>query len=148
MARKEVYAVELGRGLQVRLVQNDDGERNPGVFDYYSVDLDGDGCGCIVQLSTKCIGRKSGEYWCDNAVKIMKKIIFIADSIDMAMHNLMCYSSNLLMNAPKEGYAYEWHQENDKVKMLRAWMYELTGYWGEDSSKTKEIREIFVEYIG
>lgn len=77
----------------------------------------------------------------------MKKIIFMADSIDMATHNLMCYSRNLLMDSPKDGYADEWHRENNKDKMLRAWMNELLEYWGKDSEKTKKLKEIFAGYI-
>lgn len=41
----------------------------------------------------------------------------------------------------------EWHRENDKAKMLRKWMRDLTGYWGKDSDKTKYMRDMFADYI-
>ena len=100
-----------------------------------------------MNLSNKCIGRKSGDYWYNNGIEIMNKMIFMADGIDMAMHNLMCYSRNLLMDSPKAGYEKEWHHENDKAKMLRKWMRDLTGYWGEDSDETKYMRDMFADYI-
>lgn len=37
--------------------------------------------------------------------------------------------------------------ENDKAKMLRKWMRDLTGYWGKDSDKTKYMRDMFADYI-
>ena len=45
------------------------------------------------------------------------------------------------------GYEKEWHREDDKAKMLRKWMRDLTGYWGEDSDKTKYMRDMFADYI-
>ncbi|MCM1269436.1 MAG: hypothetical protein NC247_02255 [Ruminococcus flavefaciens] len=147
MARKDIAITEVGRGFEVRLVQRNDGELKLGEFDYYDVELDIAGCGNVMTISKKCIGRKSGDYWYNNAIEIMQKITFMADSIDMAMHNLMCYSRNLLMDSPKQGYEDKWNAENNRAKMLRKWMHELTAYWGEDSSKTKEIRELFTEYM-
>ena len=129
MARKIIATTELGRGYEVRLVQHNDGKLGLGEFDYYDVELHIDGCGCVMNLSNKCIGRKSGDHWYNNGIEIMNKMIFMADSIDMAMHNLMCYSRNLLMDSPKAGYEKEWHRENDKAKMLRKWMRDLTEYW-------------------
>lgn len=147
MARKIIATTELGRGYEVRLVQHSDGKLGLGEFDYYDVELHINGCGCVMNLSNKCIGRKSGDYWYNNGIEIMNKIIFMADGIDMAMHNLMCYSRNLLMDSPKAGYEKEWHRENDKAKMLRKWMRDLTGYWSEDSDKTKYMRDMFADYI-
>ena len=56
--------------------------------------------------------------WFENAVEFAKKYSVLADALDMTTHNLMCYSTNLLMNTPKPEWADEWHRELDKVKIL------------------------------
>lgn len=142
--KQEIYRLDCGRGFEVVLVQTNADEHD--VFEYFDVELHYSQC-YVITLATKAIGNESGDYWALSTEKIMKKIIFMADSIDMATHNLMCYSRNLLMDSPKDGYADEWHRENNKGKMLRAWMNELLEYWGKDSEKTKKLKEIFAGYI-
>ena len=105
--KQEIYRLDCGRGFEVVLVQTNADEHD--VFEYFDVELHYSQC-YVITLATKAIGNKSGDYWALSTEKIMKKIIFIADSIDMAAHNLMCYSRNLLMNSPKDGYADECSQ--------------------------------------
>lgn len=35
-----------------------------------------------------------------------------------ACHNLMCYSKNMLMTEPKEGYENEWQQAKEECRLL------------------------------
>ena len=64
-------------------------------------------------------------FWFENAVEFAKRYSVLADALDMANHNLMCYSTNLLMDTPKPEWANEWHREFDKVQILEQMIKEL-----------------------
>ena len=38
--------------------------------------------------------------------------------LEMAIHNLLCYSRNYLMSEPKEGYEKEWNEAQEEVHLL------------------------------
>ena len=44
---------------------------------------------------------------------------------DMAWHNVMCYSGNLLMTEPKEGKREEWEQAVAKARIIEDMLGEL-----------------------
>lgn len=54
--------------------------------------------------------------------EVAKRYTLLKDAYDMACHNLMCYSTNLLMDTPKPEFANEWHRENTKVKTIESWL--------------------------
>lgn len=109
----------------------------------YSVELD-KGSRIVAKLSTGCIGMKSANYWCDYNRQVLERLIFIMDGIDMAYHNKMCYSNNLLMDTPKKGCVEEWHRENNQASMLCKWFKEIID--GLSESKKQQIIDEFSEY--
>jgi hypothetical protein len=54
-------------------------------------------------------------------IKILEK------ALEMAEHNLYCYSKNYLMTEPKPKYEKEWQEANDESNILREWIKELKG---------------------
>lgn len=48
----------------------------------------------------------------------MDKRELLQKYLDLASHNLLCYSRNYLMNEPKDGYENEWQQANEECKLL------------------------------
>ena len=128
---------ELGRGYNLYIVAVEDRDNR------YAVELDR-GDRVVGGLSTGCIGMKSANYWCDYNRQVLERLIFIMDGIDMAYHNKMCYSNNLLMNTPKEGYVEEWHRENNQVSMLCKWFKEIID--GHSESKKQIFINEFSEY--
>lgn len=136
MRREYEAYYELNRGYQICIVATSNNNR-------YSVELDKGGR-IVAKLSTGCIGMKSANYWLDYNKQLIERLIFLADGIDMAYYNIMCYSTNLLMNAPKEEYCEEWHKENNELKMLRKWFKDIVD--GLSGSKRQQIIDEFSEY--
>ena len=136
MRRKYEVCYELNRGYQMYIVTTEKDNR-------YSVELD-KGSRIIAKLSTGCIGMKSANYWLDYNKQVIERLIFLADGIDMACHNIMCYSTSLLMNTPKEGHYEEWHKENNKLKMLHKWFKDIVD--GLSEPKKQQIIDEFNEY--
>jgi len=52
-------------------------------------------------------------------LKILQK------NLDMASHNLFCYSNTALLNSPKEKYAEEWLQSKLEIEELEKWINEI-----------------------
>lgn len=48
----------------------------------------------------------------------MTRIELLEEMQEMTYHNLLCYSSNYLMNSAKDGYENEWKRENEKAKLI------------------------------
>ena len=61
----------------------------------------------------------------ERAIDFARKYSVLADALDMANHNLMCYSTNLLMDTPKPEWADQWHKEHEKVIVLEQMIKEL-----------------------
>lgn len=55
----------------------------------------------------------------------MTRETILRNRLDMALHNLQCYSANLLMTEPKEGCEAEYHEAVAEVEMLKAWLKEF-----------------------
>ncbi|MCD7948283.1 MAG: hypothetical protein LUG13_08350 [Oscillospiraceae bacterium] len=49
----------------------------------------------------------------------------LRDRLEMASHNLLCYSENLLMDKPKAGYEAEHKAAAEEVEMLQVWLKEF-----------------------
>lgn len=49
----------------------------------------------------------------------------LRNRLDMASHNLHCYSANLLMTEPKEGFEAEHEEAAAEVEMLKTWLKEF-----------------------
>ena len=49
----------------------------------------------------------------------MTRIELLEEMQKMTYHNLLCYSSNYMMNSAKSGYENEWNRENEKAKLLQ-----------------------------
>ena len=64
----------------------------------------------------------------------------LRDRLEMASHNLMCYSVNLLMDTPKAGYEKQHKEAATEVEMLKAWLNEF------HSSRVDSTRE-FIGHI-
>lgn len=67
------------------------------------------------------INSKEFEY----ITEFANRYTVLADTLDMANHNLMCYSTNLLMDTPKPEYADQWHKEHNRVIVLEQMIKEL-----------------------
>lgn len=55
----------------------------------------------------------------------MKREQFLRNSLEMASHNLMCYSASYAMTEPKEGFEAEYKEASEEVEMLQAWIKEF-----------------------
>lgn len=55
----------------------------------------------------------------------MKREQFLRNRLEMASHNLMCYSANYSMTEPKEGFEAEYKEASEEVEMLQAWIKEF-----------------------
>jgi len=64
----------------------------------------------------------------------------LRERLEMARHNLFCYSKNYLCTAPKEGNEEQYKDTSAEVKILEAWLKEF------HSSRSDSTRE-FVGYI-
>ena len=54
------------------------------------------------------------------------RLQILKEAIEMADHNLLCYSNNYMMSIPKAGYEKEWEKEQTIGKELRKWYLELS----------------------
>jgi hypothetical protein len=59
----------------------------------------------------------------------------LRERLEMARHNLYCYSKNLLCTAPKEGNEEQYNDTKAEVEILEAWLKEF------HSSRTDSTRE-------
>lgn len=64
-------------------------------------------------------------YRFETAVELAQRYSLLMDTLDMANHNKMCYSTSYSMEQPKENYSNEWHKEHDKIKLIEAWIKDL-----------------------
>jgi len=55
----------------------------------------------------------------------MDKLELLRKYENMAQHNLFCYSKNLGMTKPKEGYEKQWKQANVECKLLGEMIQEI-----------------------
>lgn len=55
----------------------------------------------------------------------MKREQFLRNRLEMASHNLMCYSADYSMTEPKEGFEAEYKEASEEVEMLQAWLKEF-----------------------
>ena len=56
----------------------------------------------------------------------MTKLELLKKYENMASHNLFCYSRNLGMTEPKEGFERQWKQAKEECKLLEEMMKEVT----------------------
>lgn len=74
--------------------------------------------------------------------------MFLLDGHDMAAHDKMCYSTDILGNTPKNKYEDKWTEENTKMNMLEDWIREHLDYHGEKSEiKDAMIREFDLGWL-
>lgn len=125
--RVEMYHERVGKGYLVQCWQNTDKRT-------YDIEL-AYGGRHIVKLNTGCIGNKSANHHYKDAIKFMKKLIFLLDGYAMACHNKLCYSDTYLMDKPKAGYEESWEWENDRINMLIEWIYSHMMYYGNEKYK-------------
>lgn len=62
----------------------------------------------------------------------MNKIDLLKEFKDMLNHNLLCYSSNGLMNKPSKKYVKEWELTQEKIGLLEEIMEDVKKYKKED----------------
>ena len=137
--RTEWYHERIGRGYLVQVWD----AKNPkqGLSKQYDVEL-AYGGRYICTLSTNAIGDKSANYWYMYHVRTMKRLMFLLDGMDMAIHNAMCYGKDL-GGEPKEGYEEKWQEEVDKENMLGEWIDELLKGMGE--KKYEILKQEFIK---
>ena len=62
----------------------------------------------------------------------MNKIDLLKEFKDMLNHNLLCYSSNGLMNKPSKKFVKEWETTQEKIGLLEEIMEDIKKYKKED----------------
>lgn len=62
----------------------------------------------------------------------MNKIDLLKEFMDMLNHNLLCYSSNGLMNKPSKKFVKEWETTQEKIGLLEEIMEDVKKYKKED----------------
>jgi len=70
----------------------------------------------------------------------MSREKILRDSLEMARHNLLCYSNNFLCTVPKDGKENQYKETVAEVKMLETWLKEF------HSTRTDSTRE-FIGHI-
>jgi len=55
----------------------------------------------------------------------MTREMILRDRLDMACHNLLCYSETYLMDTPKAGYEKKHAEAAAEVEMLEDWLKEF-----------------------
>ena len=75
--------------------------------------------GCIQATEEDTI-----EAYLPSATEKAERYTILKDVLDMAEHNLMCYSKNLLMDEPKDGYEDKWNEQANKIRVLEKWIKE------------------------
>lgn len=55
----------------------------------------------------------------------MTRKMILSNKLEMASHNLMCYSENYLMDTPKAGYEEQHKEAAAEVEILKAWLNEF-----------------------
>jgi hypothetical protein len=55
----------------------------------------------------------------------MTREIILRNRLQMAEHNLQCYSANYLCTVPKEGHETEYEETAAEVEMLKVWLKEF-----------------------
>jgi hypothetical protein len=55
----------------------------------------------------------------------MTRETILRNRLEMASHNLFCYSDNYLMNTPKAGYDTEHQDAAAEVEILQNWLKEF-----------------------
>ena len=55
----------------------------------------------------------------------MTREMILTNRLEMASHNLYCYSANYLMDTPKAGYEKEHTEAAAEVELLKAWLKEF-----------------------
>ena len=57
-----------------------------------------------------------------NFEQTARRYTILKDRLDMCYHNLMCYSTNLLMDTPKPEWSNEWHEALAEIKTIESWL--------------------------
>lgn len=144
--RAEWYHERVGKGYMVQ-VWDAENPKDMGAIKQFDVEL-AYGGRQIIKMGTNCYGEKSAEYWYKQAIKYMRRLMFLLDGHNMATHNRLCYSTNILGDIPKDGYTEQWEEENAKVNMLEDWIREHLDYHGEKSKiKDAMIREFDLGWL-
>lgn len=141
--RNEHYHERIGRGYRVVVLDAMNPKDGMGE-QQYDIELAYNGR-YVCALHTNCYGEKSAKYWYDVAIKQMRRLIFLLDGYDMARHNKMCYSKNILAKEPKEDYNMEWHIESMKIKLVDEWIDEVISYYGKESEQYIALKSEFVD---
>ena len=134
-----VKTKELDKGYKVVMIQTHE-SAGIGDFDLYDIDVRDKHDGMVYIASTKCYGRKSAEFWMNNAVKFIQRIQLLVEAREMAYHNQLCYSKTYAMDTPKEGYEDKWNAEKDKANMIEQWLCDMSKYYGDKCDRMHQIR--------
>lgn len=137
----EHYSEEVGRGYFVKAYSSKETNKLSSI-NHYDVELEYKGRK-VMTMSSGCIGEKSAKYHFDDAVVLMRRIMILLDDYDMACHNKMCYSKNLAMEEPKEGYEEQWKKEDIRIKTVEDWLDRTMQYYGKDGDKYKALKNEF-----
>jgi hypothetical protein len=130
----------ISRGYVVQTVQTT--ENSIGIMRYNIEFAYGDRPIC--KLSTGCIGEQAEEYWHNYGVKVMKRYMYLINSIDHENGLLLEYSTNEYLDEAKDGYGFEWLQTKENLDILHEWLQDMTDGFG-NKIKVEIINE-FQEY--
>ena len=62
----------------------------------------------------------------------MNKIDLLKEFMDILNHNLLCYSSNGLMNKPSKKFVKEWETTQEKIGLLEEIMEDVKKYKNDE----------------
>lgn len=136
--RVELFNERVGRGYLVQAYKRDE---------YYGIckyDIElAYGGRYILTFSRGCVGEKSMKYNFDVAVRVMRRIIFLLDSLHIAQYNKMKYSTDTTADIARDGMLDEWNEENEKIKMLERWVDDTMKYYGEYDERYMKLKSEF-----
>lgn len=84
----------------------------------------------------------------------MEKMDLLKKYLDMACHNLLCYSKNYAMSEPKEQFVQEWNEAQEEIELLKEMVKEINVDIPEEKLnwmkevKIKEFKQPMKYHVG
>jgi len=71
----------------------------------------------------------------------MTRETILRKALEMAQHNLCCYSANYLNTTPKKGYEKQFEENSKEAEIIETWLKEFP-------STYRDVNRVFVGHIG
>lgn len=120
--RIDMTILDLGRHSEVRVELNTK-KAIDGLSKYDVILCDKNGM--VLRSHIGCYGTEDSVLngmWVEDCIKRGKRYGILMDALEMAEHNLRCYSTSYTLEEPKEGFLEDWTDAKDKIETLKSWI--------------------------